>query len=306
MKLTTVVPFVALLGTSVQVEAKSKNDECREKSKADECQNRVVVSVTELIYGLKDDVPVEVMDAFAAASSDCLSCVDKSNVKSLSTSDGSALSDWGCRLHCWCCSSSHCQDDEGNNFCPEQCFDRWPQCSNDGRRILTGEGDDHDAVSATPAVFEIDVCMDDLEPLDKSSPVYSSYEKMLVDFEKELASCYENKNKFYYSWSNYTAEDGYNLSLMAKEGSGGAQMMFGVPAVDTEGAKVTTYSADAAHQSTSQMIFYSALGFVAVSAFAVVGTAVVVKILNNRRSVNEEQASLWVAEMQSTDVSSTP
>lgn len=311
MKFSTVYPIVALLGTTVMTVRADDGTECRDKVKNNKCNNRVKVSVTDMIHGLKDDVPDEVFEAFAAASAQCLECVDTSSVKALSTSDGTALTDGQCRFWCWCCTSHHCQNDNGDHYCPDQCHDRWPSCATDDRRILTGEGKgDPTVTSSKPAVYEIDVCMDDLEPLDKKSSTYSSYDKMLEDFDKELTECYKNKESFYNSWSAFAAQDGIDLSLMTRSEGGSSAVLFGVPAIDTEGAQVTqTYSSDASHQSTSQMIFYSAIGFVTVSAFAVVGTAVVVKVLNNRRSSNEEQSSLWMAEMVNSDaddVSSTP
>jgi hypothetical protein len=49
------------------------------------------------------------------------------------------------------------------------------------------------------------------------------------------------------------------------------------------------------------MMFYSALGFVTVSAFAVFGTALVVQVLRKRREADEEQAAKWVSELTTVE-----
>jgi hypothetical protein len=115
-------------------------------------------------------------------------------------------------------------------------------------------------------------------------------------------ACYEDRETFMNSWSSLCAESGIDLSLMARQSGDTSRILFGVGYIDSESAKVTTYSSDDSHRSTSHMIFYSALGFVMISAFGVVGTAVVVKLLNKRKEEEDEQAAKWVSEMGSVDV----
>jgi hypothetical protein len=150
--------------------------------------------------------------------------------------------------------------------------------------------------------FNINVCVADVTPLNPSASHYLDYAQMLTDFESELQECYADSEGFLDSWSSLCADSGIDLSLMARTEEGGSpKLLFGMQGVDSAGARVTTYSSDESHRSTSHMIFYSALGFVAVSAFAVFGTAVVVKLINKRQEEEQEQSAKWVAEMATVD-----
>jgi hypothetical protein len=287
----TVLPIMAMLGTTLAEDA-----ECKEKT--DTCQNRVEVFVTDLVHGLKDDVPVEVYEAFVTASSQCLSCVEKTDVEVLTeTADESTMSLAQCRrAGCWCCLQTWCQRNDGSNYCPEQCYDDFPKCDSSSRR-LTGEDDGNPYFIN----YELDVCMDVMTPLDTSSSSYVDHTQMLEDFEKELATCYEDKDTFLNSWSSLCADSGIDLSLMARTEGDSRTITFGSTGIDMENAVMTTYSSDDSHRSTSHMIFYSALGFVTLSAFAVIGTAVVVKVLNKRKEAEKEQEAKWVSEMVNVD-----
>ena len=287
MKLSTIVPLVALFGGAL-----ASNPECKEKT--DSCQNRVKVRATDLVSGLKDDVPVEVIEAFVTASSQCLSCVESSGVVSLGgTSDESTYSYSECRAVCWCCTEWWCQKSDGSNYCPAQCHDDFAYCADDSRRILQGE---EESSPPTFMNFDIDVCMDDMSPLDGAQTSYVDYDGMLADFQAELETCYGDRDAFMSTWSDLCSESGIDLSLMARSARSGT-ILLGVPGLDSENVEVTTYSSDDSHRSTSHMMFYSALGFVTLSAFAVVGTAVVVKVLNKRREAAAAQEAQWVSEM---------
>jgi hypothetical protein len=297
MKLSAIIFLASLFASSY-----ASDDGCKEKT--DTCVNRVKVLATDLVYGLKDDVPVEVIEAFVTASSQCLACVDSSDVEAKTeTADESVLSYNECMWYCWCCTEFWCQDWEGNNFCPEQCYDDFATCAPSERRVLFGE----DETTADPTFmnFEIDVCMDDMTPLDGSQSSYVDYDRMLDDFLDELTACYADRDAFMTTWSDLCSESGIDLSLMARaSGARGTDtIILGAPGLDTEHAEVTTYSSDDSHRSSSLMIFYSALGFVALSAFAVVGTAVVVKVLNKRKEEEAAQEAQWVSEMTAADTS---
>jgi hypothetical protein len=290
MKFSTVLPVVATLIGSAQA---SGSAECREKTST--CQNRVEVLVTDLVYGLMDDAPAEVYEAFVAASTKCLSCVENNEVEVLSsTADESKLSANQCKwAGCWCCTRDWCQRDDGTNYCPEQCHDLYGECAVTQRR-LTGEDDGNNPYFVN---YEMNVCMDDVTPLNPSATNYVDHSQMLADFESELATCYADRGGFLDTWSSLCADSGIDLSLMARDDKGTETIMFGATGLDSAGARVTTYTSDESHRSTSHMIFYSALGFVTVSAFAVMGTAVVIKMLNKRQEEEQEQAAKWVAEM---------
>lgn len=301
MKLSNILPYLSVLSYGLGADV-----DCPEKT--DVCNKRVKVSVTDMIQGLKDDIPEEVISAFVETSAECMQCVETSDVSLFSTGDGSTLTYSQCRARCWCCRNHHCQDEHGNHNCPAQCFDDFSRC--DFRRFLaedeptskvetyTGPG----ALSSSHAVnFEIDVCMDDIVPLDMSKESYPSHKLLLSDFEEELTKCYEEKEDFYESWALRLSQRGIDLTQMTRDGVGSPGMLFGTPAVDSEGAEVTAYSSGDSHKETSNMIFYGALGFATVAAFAIFGTALVVKMLNARKAANEEQATRWVAEMAAAE-----
>jgi hypothetical protein len=301
MKLTSLLP-IGLLSTTLAAE-------CKEKTAEDVCENRVQVSVTDFVSGLIDDVPDEVYEAFVEASAQCMSCVSTSDVKYLSeTADDTVLSYLQCKIRgCWCCTHDWCQHGDGTNFCPEQCYDDFPTCGPDddaagddtaGRRLAGGTS------TPTAFTFEVDVCMDDMTPLDSSATSYVDPIKMLDDFQAELAACYADKDAFMSTWSGLCADSGIDLSLMARRSDSGDSetMLLGVPGIDAENFKLTTYDSSDSHRSTSHMIFYSALGFAALSAFAVFGTAVVVKVVNKRSAAKAEQDAKWIAELSSVEV----
>lgn len=163
------------------------------------------------------------------------------------------------------------------------------------------QADTDEADGAHVISFEISVCMDDITPQKAGEASYTDYKRMLADFSDELSTCYADKDAFYNSWSSYAADSGIDMGLMARTEGGGSAIMFSSGALDIEGATVVSYSSDESHRSTSNMMFYSALGFVTLSAFAVFGTAVVVRVLNNRKAREEEQAAQWVTELTSQE-----
>ena len=298
---------MSLLGSS----GVAPEEKCKEK--ATTCENRVEVLVTDLVFGLKDEVPVEVYEAFVTASSQCLSCVDKTDVNVLknpqprSKTGDNKVSLPDCKKSgCWCCQEYWCSIAYGTNYCPSSCSEHYPQCFAERRQLTDGFDDDTDNSNYPYFVnYELNVCMEDITPLDPSATSYVDHTEMLADLERELATCYEDKDAFLDSWSSLCADSGIDLSLMARQEGEPKTILFGANGLDSEHAVVTTYSSDESHQSTSHMIFYSALGFVAVSAFAVVGTAVVVKVLNKRRAAGEEQAAQWVSEMTNVETSNS-
>jgi hypothetical protein len=148
--------------------------------------------------------------------------------------------------------------------------------------------------------FKIDVCMDDVSPLDSSATYYTDYVTMLEDFQEELTACYAEKDAFYDSWSTLCADSGIDLSLSTRS-TDRETVMYGLDDMDTQNSVVTSYSSDESHRSTSHMIFYAALGFVTVSAFAVFGTALVVRALNKKKEGEEAQAAQWVSELTSVE-----
>jgi hypothetical protein len=54
--------------------------------------------------------------------------------------------------------------------------------------------------------FNINVCMDDVTPLDPNTNYYTHYERMLQDFQTELQECYEDRETFLDSWSSLAAD----------------------------------------------------------------------------------------------------
>jgi hypothetical protein len=305
MKVPSILPIVTLMGTTTGPGVVSAAAECREKTAV--CRNQVTVLATDVISGLQDDIPVEVFETFVTASTQCLSCVDKSDVVVLSTGDETELTYNQCRFRgCWCCTQSWCQKSDGSNFCPTQCYDDFAQCapSDEGRRLLMGDGAERiltDTVEPHVLSFEIDVCMDDITPLSSSTASYTDYKQMLADFKSELDTCYSNRDAFMSSWSSLAADAGIDLSLLAREGGGSSTILFSAAGLDGEHATLTTSVSDESHRSTSNMMFYSALGFVTLSAFAVFGTAVVVRVLNKRKAEEEAQAAQWVSELTSQE-----
>ena len=287
----------------------SSSVQCGKKQGA-ECEQRVKVNASTAISGLIDDVPKEVYEAFVIASTECLQCVDESNVQVLHSRHNGCNSNkckgcgeksetwWTCRS---CCDECRCMGCD-NNLGPgggRKCDD----CCDDRRKLSVTTTDD---VKEEDVNFNINVCMDNVNPLDSSSTSYVDHVQMLADFEAELEACYTDTEGFMDSWSSLCADSGIDLSLMARQEGEPKTILFGANGLDSEHAVVTTYSSDESHQSTSHMIFYSALGFVAVSAFAVVGTAVVVKALNKRRAAKDAQEAQWVSEMSSVDNTANP
>lgn len=290
--------------------------ECREKQS--DCYKRVGVNASSFIGGLLDEVPKEVYEAFVEASAECLQCVGASDVKRLDAGDD-ACGRRKCR-QCGkrretektcheCCGECRCMGCE-YNYGPGKDNERLcDPCCPGSRRFLSFEPandyDDDGAINPVGASvdFSINVCMDDISPLDPSSTYYTDYVDMLEDFATELKACYEDSEAFYNSWASICADSGIDLSLLARKEGDPSTILFSMEYIDTKSAKVTTYSSDESHRSTSHMIFYSALGFVVVSAFAVLGTAVVVKVLNNRKEHEKEQTAKWVSEMVNVDAS---
>jgi hypothetical protein len=165
-------------------------------------------------------------------------------------------------------------------------------------------------ITNTPSTminFQIDVCMDNISPLDTSSSSYNGdYTTMINDFTYQLSECYANSEDFYNSWSSLAAESGIDLYLSTTTSRDSMQRIsdpiaLSVPFVDTENAKVTTYTSSNTHRSTSNMILYTSVGIAAVSVFAIVNVIVVVNVIKKRTTTEEEKALKWIANMNSAD-----
>lgn len=286
--------------------------ECRDKQDKDTCHNRVRVNSTSSIFGLVDDVPEEVFEAFVTASTDCLQCVDKSSVHLFHSRNKKCKKDdhckgcglpsedkKNCKQCCGVCRCMGCEWNYGNDRkatrkkrCDKCCVD--PNEENNDRRRLAADAD-------TFIEFKIDVCMDDLTPLDSEDAFYSDYADMLDDFQTELQECYDDKDGFMSRWSSLAANHGIDLALLARDDGGTSRILFGMDDMDTENVAVTSSDSSGSHRSTSNMMFYSALGFVTVAAFAVFGTALVVQVLRKRRESKELQEAQWVSELSAVD-----
>ena len=275
------------------------DSECRVKQEV--CYEGVKVNVSTFIEGLIDDVPKEAIVAFVEASAECLQCVDLSDLLPLGSGNNGCPSwqcskcgdEWKetwltCRDCCGYCRCMGCDPDKHWGMCEDCC---------DDRRLSKGD----DSVRKRSSDFTVDVCMDDIKPKDPTATYYVDYEDMIDDFEKELKACYSDKDNFKSMWSAVLAAAGLDLSSLARDGDT-TNIMFDMEGIDKEGAQVKTYSSDESHRSTSNMFFYSALGFVAISVFAVVGTAIVVRVFNKRNEQRAEQAARWVSEMASEGV----
>ena len=284
----------------------AESAECESREEGSVCQDRVQVNATGAISGLMDDVPKEVYEAFVTASSECLHCVGESSVRMLDSGDygcnsnlckgcgESSESKWTCWTCCDYCRCMGCPENLGpgdNKVCDDCCYD-------DTGVIVSVQTAEEESLLAVD--FNIDVCMDNIHPLESSATSYIDYTQMLTDFENDLKACYADTESFYDSWSSLCADTGIDLSLMARrDGDGSVPIVFGMTNMDSENAVDTKGSSDDSHHSTTYMIFYSALGFVVLSAFAVVCTAVVVKVLNKRKAAEEAQINAWVDEISS-------
>lgn len=244
------------------------------------CRNRVSVNVSDIIFGLKGDVPVDIINSYITASAGCLKGVDKNNlspqesqIRTLNTGNNICNSHSSCR---WCgsifenenncescCDGCRCvgcewnrgvgintlgysrvcdnccvqgievctsyisdcygckMTNEGDKTCKDCCgICRCEGCSktnerNDWQKNIYGDYvcDDcceerrlqtnisnGDTEFETYIYFNIDVCMEDIKPLNTSKSNYINYIDMLNDFSEELHLCYEDKDKFINSW----------------------------------------------------------------------------------------------------------
>jgi hypothetical protein len=144
--------------------------------------------------------------------------------------------------------------------------------------------------------------MDDITPPHSSfSSYYEDYTAMIEDFTSQLTKCYAQSDAFVNSWSTLCAESGVDLSLATSSRS---PVLLSEPFVDIENAKVVSYSSSDAHRSTANVVLYAGVGIAAVSAFAVLGAVVVVKVLKKRTETEEEKALNWIAGMNSDETTS--
>lgn len=137
--------------------------------------------------------------------------------------------------------------------------------------------------------FNINVCMDNVKPLNTTNIQYTNYKDMLYDFNNELHKCYQNKTQFINNWSLITSNKGMDLSLMMRdENYDLSTILFGYTGMEIQNAQVISYDSSERHKSTSHMLFYSAIGFIIISISAILSTAIVTKVLNKRKEQNEK------------------
>lgn len=333
------------------------------------CRNRVSVNISDIIFGLKGNIPIDIIDSYIAASAGCLKGVDENNLRhqedqiiAFNTGNNICNSYSSCR---WCGSifenenncESCCDDcrcvgcewnrgsrtnylgysrvcddccvqgievctsyvndcygckmsNEGDKSCKDCCgVCRCEGCSKTNERIGWSKniyGDyicddcceerrlqsnitniiNGDTEFETHIYFNIDVCMDDITPLDSSKSNYINYIDMLNDFSDEFHLCYEDKDKFINSWTSISAHKGLDLNLMVRDEKEPSTLLFGYTSIEISNAQVKTYDSSDSHKSTSHMIFYGSLGFVTISLFAILSTAFVVYIFNKRKRTN--------------------
>jgi hypothetical protein len=301
--------------------------ECPEKET--ECETRLAVDVSSLVEGFMDGMPQEVFTKFVEASSLCLKCVDKSNLKKTRGGDddsGGGSGNNGCNIDRDCreCGTQKEMKNNCKACCPgPRCmgcdWNLGPLYNNKGKDIrrcsnrcnpeeytypyslptsvlsieevveaTAGEIEEADRVE-----FKLDVCMAEVDE-------DTDYTTMVDRFKDELNACYAAKDTFMDSWSSLCVDVGIDLPNLMKDNNR-ESIMLSLDELDAEDAVVTTYSSDETHRSSSHMLFYSALGFVTVAAFAVFGTAVVVRVLNKRQEDRDTQAAQWVSELTSTE-----
>jgi hypothetical protein len=352
------------------------------------CKEEVNVNISDIIFGLKEDVPFEIIDSYIEASSMCMHNVNKNNVKKLSTGNNICNSQASCRMcgtimetnnNCpsccetcrcvgcsWnrgsgiiervcdsccvqgeetcssyigdcfgcnmanegdkscrpCCNQCRCEGCGSNNerngwqkylygdyVCDECCSSRRRLYTNNTttkeintkevntkeintKEINTKEINNTEEVniSETYVYYKLSVCMDEVSPLDLTKVNYNDYKEMLNDFQNELHYCYENRTQFISTWASLSAEQGLDLSLMARDDSRDTSIiLFGYTGMEVSEAEVKTYYSSESHKATSHMFFYGALGFIVISISAIITTFVVVLVTNKRK---EEKAKL--------------
>ena len=288
---------------------------CRDKVVS--CDNRVQVNITSAVDGMLYDSPHAVYSAFVAASIDCLECVSNENVEALTFYNygcnyqkckncGEYDETWQtCRTCCGECRCMGCDSNyglQGDRKCDADWgwnYQSWRSSCCSSRRLGDESFESSENLDVT---FSLDVCMDDVSPLEGSSSHYVDFHALFDDFQVELAKCYDNKDVFINSWSSYCSDAGIDLSLMARTQGDVNSIMFGLAGLDTEDAVITTTTSSESHRSTSNIMFYSALGFVFLSAFAVGGTAMVVKVLKIRDDARQAQQAAWVSDISNVDI----
>jgi hypothetical protein len=186
----------------------------------------------------------------------------------------------------------------GDYVCDECCSTRrhlyTSNANNTNITNNTNDSEEHisevSEVSEVYVYYKLSVCMDEVSPLDFTETYYTDYKEMLDDFLNDLHYCYENRTQFMSTWASLSAEQGLDLSLMARDEYGDrSTILFGYTGMEVSDAEVNTYYSSKSHKSTSHMLFYGALGFVVISISAIFTTFVVVLITNKRK---EEKAKL--------------
>jgi hypothetical protein len=336
------------------------------------CYTEVSINVSDIIFGLKPETPIEIIDSYIEASSTCMHQINKNNMKRqdgqavlLRTGDNTICSsskascrlcgtiyetDRNCKQCCegcrcvgcewnrgagtnWlgdervcdtCCSeptnicSLYYMDCfgckmpiEGTTSCKECCgICRCEGCNNNFRtnwqQNMYGdyvcdpccdrrlEGDSNLQKRRRLEEYEINVyynmniCMDEITPLDTNKQVYTNHEEMLQDYNDELHSCYENKSHFIDTWASISANNGLDLSLMVRDDRDRdlTTILFGYTGMEINNAQVTTYSSSKSHRATKHMLFYGIIGFLVISIVAVTSTFIVVYKINKRKEEN--------------------
>jgi len=249
-----------------------------------------------------------------AASSQCLQCVGSTDTKPLNTAN-TPLTETECAHSSRCAKAAGICWGRFNGGCTTYC--KQLICPLGGRRLtdvtsyeeLAARRLQDSTETPTHISFQIDVCMDDITPLDSSSSsYYEDYTAMINDFTSQLTECYAQTEDFYNSWSSLCAESGVDLSLATSTRDPTflrTPVLLSEPFVNIENAKVISYSSSDSHRSTANVLLYAGVGIAAVSAFAVVGAVVVVNLLKKRAEAEDEKALNWIAGMNSIEPTST-
>lgn len=337
------------------------------------CKEEVNVNISDIIFGLKDDVPSEIINTYIEASSMCMHDINKNNVNKLNAGNNICNTQSSCRMcgtimetnnncktccdecrcvgcswnrgpgftdrvcdscciqgeeicssyisNCYgckmanegdkscqsCCNQCRCEgcgkDDERNGWqkmvygdyvCDECCPSRRKlkinNTSKTSKNIKRNISNSEEQISELYVYYTLKVCMDEVSPLDLTKTYYTDYKEMLNDFMNELHYCYENRTQFIKTWSSLSAEQGIDLSLMARDDSRDTStILFGYTGMEISEAEVKTYYSSESHKATSHIIFYGALGFVVISVSLIIISFVVVLITNTRK---EEKAKL--------------
>jgi hypothetical protein len=79
------------------------------------CKEEVNVNISDIIFGLKDDTPSEIIDTYIEASSMCMHDINKNNVHKLKTGNNICMTQSSCRM----CGTIM----ESNNNCKPCCYE---------------------------------------------------------------------------------------------------------------------------------------------------------------------------------------